>query len=87
MLHHQTTGKPSTLALVARDPARLLTVHEYWTEFDQPIDLFECPEDTLRSDRDDLIKMCESNGVPYHRSGEGDEPAFPVWIIRMVLQA
>jgi len=79
--HTSTAGRLSALARIAHDPARLLTVRQYWTEFDEPIDLLEYPEQTFGLDAVDLIKMCRKHGVPY-RGGVGD-PEFPVWLLRI----
>ncbi|SNT56463.1 hypothetical protein SAMN05216374_5004 [Tardiphaga sp. OK246] len=78
--HHRLS--PSTLATglrVARDPLRLLSIADYWTEFDEPADLLEDPRATFKQDAADLIATCELNGIAYRRD---DEPAFPVWLLR-----
>ncbi|WP_047308390.1 hypothetical protein [Rhodopseudomonas palustris] len=83
MQHHQPLGPAdcSPLAKVARDPERLLTVREFWTEFNEPTDLLDDADETFRLDTVDLIRACVSQGIPYADGGHTNS-AFPVWLLR-----
>jgi hypothetical protein len=83
-LHHNHHHRLSPFALaiglrVARDPLRLLSVADYWVEFDEPIDMLEDPRTTFEQDARHLIAACERHGIAYRRD---DVPAFPVWLLR-----
>lgn len=73
--HHTTP-----LGRIGRDPGRLLSVPDYWKEFDEPIELLKNPDRTFSKDAERLAVICEQHRIPYLR-GE-IEPAFPVWLLR-----
>lgn len=78
--HHRLSSLALATGLrVARDPLRLLTVADYWVEFDEPVELLEDPRATFRQDAADLIAACELHGIAYRRD---EVPAFPVWLLR-----
>lgn len=64
---------------IARDPCRFISVANYWTEFDEPIDLLNDPQATFMSDEMDLISICEMHGIAYQRDRG---LTFPVWLLR-----
>lgn len=53
MQHHQSPASAdcSLLTKFARDSARLLTVREFWTEFDEPADLLDDADETFLRQR------------------------------------
>lgn len=83
MQHHQPPpfANCSVLAKVARDPARLLSVRQYWAEFNEPVEFLDDPERTFREDTADLLRVCLRHAVPYSLSDCGTL-AFPVWLLR-----
>ncbi|WP_156946989.1 hypothetical protein [Afipia birgiae] len=70
--HHGRTGC---------DPARLLTVAEYWVQFDEPIEFLEDPAATFAGDGQSLIAICEANDIPYRPAGTVQAAGFPVWLL------
>ncbi|WP_244628366.1 hypothetical protein [Tardiphaga robiniae] len=78
--HHRLSSNTLATGLkVARDPMRLLSVADYWIEFDEPTDLLHDPRATFEQDAAHLIAACELHGIAYRQD---DEPAFPIWLLR-----
>ncbi|MDB5619668.1 MAG: hypothetical protein JWQ24_3906 [Tardiphaga sp.] len=82
MDHHHHRLSPAAIAAafkVAKDPSRLLSVADYWLEFEEPVDLLGDPQATFAGDTKHLRAACDKHGIAYH---VGDEPAFPIWLLR-----
>ena len=86
--HHDTnqstpSTKPRTLlGRIGRDPARPLTVADYWTEFGEPAELLDDPQATFAEDGHELLKLCLANDIPYRPTSDEQAMAFPVWLLR-----
>lgn len=87
MQHHSETATQSTvfdnLGTVKHNVAslaRMMTVAEWWTEFDEPVEYLEDPEATFEEDARCLVGVCAAGGIAYHRTEKG--LAFPVWMLR-----
>jgi len=62
------------------EPMRLLTVAQFWEEYEEPIDLLEDPEATFADDERSLAVICKEHGIAYRDTER--QPAFPVWVLR-----
>ena len=72
---------PKLLGRIGADPARLLTVADYWAEFDEPTELLDNPQVTFEKDGRALLKLCLTSGI-VHRPAIVTEPAaFPLWLL------
>jgi hypothetical protein len=77
-----TTNRPSALTRVALDPARMLSVADYWAEFDEPIELLDDPARTFAEDAARLGDICRANNIPHRPASGIHDGAFPVWMLR-----
>jgi hypothetical protein len=59
----------------------MLSVADYWVEFDEPVERLTDPAKTFAEDAMRLSATCEDHGIPYQSSANG-EPEFPVWLLR-----
>jgi hypothetical protein len=76
--------QPTTLlGRIGADPARLLTVCEWWYEMDEPVATLNDPQTTFREDEQKLLKLCLANQIPYRPATSAEKPArFPIWLFR-----
>ncbi len=59
---------------------RLMTLAEWWAEFDEPIEYLEDPEAILAEDARCLIELCEAHAIVHQQTERG--PAFPNWLLK-----
>lgn len=83
-MHHissTTPGQtPTTLGRIAADPARLITVPEWWHEMGEPIAELSDPQAAFADDERRLLKLCSEHRIPY-RDADGERSvAFPAWL-------
>ncbi len=73
---HLTTA----LGRVGADPARLMTIREWWYEMDEPVAMLANPQAMFREDERSMIEQCRRDGLAYRTaSSEGGPSAFPAW--------
>jgi hypothetical protein len=79
-----SANSTSPLGRIGRDPSRLVTAREWWHEMNAPLDLPEDPEVVFAQDEYHLIKFCRENGIDYRERREGEEAAFPIWMMLLL---
>ena len=73
--------QPSTfLGRIAADPARLMTVAEWWYEMEEPIAHLSDSQAAFVDDERRLLKLCSDHSIPYRDAGDGRSVAFPAWL-------
>jgi hypothetical protein len=71
------------LAGTARDPRRMITIADWWVEFDEPIEHLPDPEATFRDDARRFISICLTRSIPFEVPEAGIvEAKFPLWFLR-----
>lgn len=87
-LEIQTVAMPTQLGLIGCDPARLMSVEEYWVEMFEPLDLLEDPPTEFARASAELVKLCIRNGIAYRPATGSEYPSkFPAWLFREVYPA
>lgn len=83
-MRHTSKPRPNRtttpLGSIGRDPARLLTVREWWYEMEEAFELLTDPQAAFLADERELIKLCADNGIAYRPAGSDWPAAFPAWL-------
>jgi len=66
------------LGCIDNDPSRLLTVSEFWREWDEPIEWLSDPLATFAEDTEQLLRLCQAEGITYRPATANQPAAFPL---------
>ena len=78
------TQLSTPLGRIGADPARLMSVREWWYEMDEPVSMLEDPQAVFRADEQALLKVCLDNGISFRAPTTKRPAAFPAWLFREV---
>lgn len=86
--HHRLSPIAISTSLRAASSAfELLSVADYWSEFDEPTDSLKDSQATFAADGIDLLRLCLANGIAYRPASAGLPMAFPIWLFREFYEA
>lgn len=74
----------SFLGRIGADPSRLLTVHDWWHEMEEPVDLLLDLESTFREEEEAITRLCRDNGISYQAATSTHCASFPIWIFTKI---